>query len=104
MRADHAVCTAANSALVCQGDFTRAFGEATRVIAGVKFSGARDTRIIVDAYITRPNFRLDPAKHLGTITVRRFLAFRGLGVTFGLRGVPSALRPPFDVVDRLFAE
>ena len=91
MRADHAVCAAANSALVCQGDLTRAFGKATRVGVGVKFPGARDTRIIIDAYIARPYLSLDPAKHLGTITVRRFLAFRGLGVTFRLRGVPGAL-------------
>ena len=91
MRADHAVCTAANSALVCQGDLTRAFGKGTRVGVGVEFPGACDTRIIINADVARPYFGLYSTKHLGTITVRRFLAFRGLGVTFWLRGVPSAL-------------
>ena len=104
MCTDHGVRTAAYRALMGESAFARALGESAGICVHVEFSGARDSRIKVNAYVARPYLGLNPSEHFGAIAVSRFLALCGLGVTVPWLCVPSALRPPFRVVYRMLTE
>ena len=103
MRTDHGVRTAAYRALMGESAFARALGKSAAICVHVEFSGARDSRIEINANVARPYLGLHPTEHFGAIAVSRFLALRGLGVTVPWLRVPSALRPPFRVVYRMLS-
>ena len=80
MRTDHGVRTAAYRALMGESAFARALGKSAAICVHVEFSGARDSRIKVDADVARPNCGLNFSEHFRAVAVSRFLALRGLGM------------------------
>ena len=80
MRTNHGVRTVAHRALMGERAFARALSESASVCVHVKFPGARDSRIKVDADVARPNRGFNFSEHFRAVAVSRFLALCGLGV------------------------
>ena len=102
MRTNHGVQTVAHRSLMGERAFARALSESASVCVHVKFPGARDSRIKVDADVARPNRSFNFVEHFRSVAVGSFLALRGLGVA-ALRWlrVPQTLRPKLHVVHRM---